>query len=218
MKKIFLIIFMCVMCFSMNVYAEILVLPDGQKLNIDNLNNTEILQAIATAKKSMKGKAAAKSVFNVVKGVDPTDLEVWSKLISGTIKTVCEDLSITVNEFVKTPVGIGVAALIAYRVAGDELISEALDIIIMIPLWFILTGFNLFLGWYFFSAKTVYRKISYDEKGKEIKEDAYQVNRYPWNTPPPSRSNDVPNQHVFGCILAFVQILGTVFTLALVLG
>ena len=215
MKRIILIALVCLACFSINAFAEEITLPNGQKLNIDNLNDTEITQAIKTAKKSMEGQASAESVIGLVKGVDPTELEAWSKLISGTIKTVCEDLSITVNDFVKTPVGIGVAALIAYRVAGEELLSEALDIIIMVPLWFIITGVNLFLGWYFFSAKTIW-DITYNDKGKKVKTNAKRVGRYPWKEP--TSNNEVPNKVVFAWILGIEQFLGTGLTLLLVLG
>jgi len=199
--------------FSAPVYAETLTLPNGQELNIDNLTDYEITQAIETARKSMSAKKASESVMNIVQGVDPTELEAWSKLISGTIKTVCEDLSITVNDFVKTPVGIGVAALIAYRVAGEELLDNALDIVIMVPLWFMMTGIILFLGWYFFSGITVY---DYDN-GKKLKHSARRVSRFPWKNHPES-SNDMAPKTFFAGILIACQIVGTVLTLMIVLG
>jgi len=201
------------MCFSVSAYAESITLPNGQELNITNLTDTEISQAIKTARKSMEG-STTDSVMQVVKGVDPKDLDAWGRLISGTIKTICNDLNVTVNEFVKTPVGLGVAGLIFYRVAGKDLMENALDLLIMVPLWFIMTGIVLFLGWYFFSAKTIW-DITENEKGKIVKSNARRVKRYPWVEP--TSNNDVPTQIIFGVILMILQVLGTIVTLMIVL-
>jgi len=209
-----LIVIVLFICFSNSSYGEDLTLPNGQVLNIDKLNDAEISQAIKTARKSMEGQKSAKSVLNMVKGVDPTELEAWSKLISGTIKTVCNDLSITVNDFVKTPVGIGIAALIAYRVAGAEILDNALDIIIMVPLWFLMTSIILFLGWYFFSGKTVYEKIGKTTEGKTFKEGVKRVSRYPWEK---VDKHDTSPKIIFACVLIAAEILGTFLTLCIVL-
>lgn len=213
-KKIILIIVMCLVCFSF-VHAEEITLQNGQVLNIDNLTEDEVLQAITTAKKSMKGQESTESVMSIVKGIDPVELQAWGKLISGTIKTICDDLSITVNEFVKTPVGMGIAALIAYRVAGKDLLENALDIIIMVPLWFLLTGVILYLGWCFFSTKTIYEKIDYTEKGKKIKESPKRISRYPWE--PVMNTKDTNPKFVLAIMLFLFEIGGTVLTLMIIL-
>ena len=71
-KLIIGLIVLCVLSFNTHVYAESITLPNGQKINIDNLTEYEVTQAIKTAQKSMEGQKAAKSVLSVVKGVDPT--------------------------------------------------------------------------------------------------------------------------------------------------
>jgi len=216
-KSIFLILGLSILLlFACECNAETITLPNGQELNIDKLSDFEITQAIKTAQKSIEGKKSANSVMNMVKGVDPTELEVWAKLITGTIKPICNNLSITVNDFVKTPVGIGVAVLIAYRVMGADLLENALDIIIMVPLWFLMTGIILFLGWYFFSSKTVYEKISYNEKGKKIKEGGKRVLRYPWTKP--VHHNDFNPMHLLAGFLIGMEIGGTILTLMIILG
>ena len=182
MKRIIFIVLVCIMCFSVNAMAESITLPNGQTLNIDNLNDTEIAQAISTARKSMQAEEAAGTVMDIVKGVNPTELEAWGKLISGTIKTICDDLSITVNDFVKTPVGMGIAASVVYKIAGKDFLDAAWDVVIVVPLWFLLMGIYLFLGWYFFANKTFYKEISYNEKGKKIKKDGYRSTRYNWES------------------------------------
>ena len=212
---IVLFVSICLFASCCPANAEEITLPNGQVLNIDNLNDTEITQAIRTAKKSMEGQQATQSVLSVVKDVDPTELEAWGKLVSGTIKTICEDLSITVNDFVTTTVGMGVAALIAYKVAGKELLENALDIAVMVPLWFMVTAVNLFFVWYFFSAKTIYH-IKYNDQGKKVEKKGERVQRYPWKTP--NSDNEVPNKIIFAWVLGIVEFLLTALTLMIVLG
>ena len=214
MTKTIILVLLSIFLFVSLASGESITLPNGQELNIDKLTESEVTQAIRTAQKSLEGKKSAESVMQMVKGVDPTELEGWAKLITGTIKTVCNDLSITVNDFVKTPVGIGIAALIVYRVVGADLLDNALDLIIMVPLWFIMTGIILFLGWYFFSAKTIYEKIYYDDKGKKVKEEPKRVPRYPWKT----SNNDMPTMDIFAGILIVAELAGTILTLMIVLG
>ena len=198
-----------------NSHAATITLPDGQVMNVDNLSPQDVTKAIQISLKSMEDSATnTTAVFNAVKGIDPKDLEAWGKLVSGTIKTICDDLSITVNDFVKTPVGMGVAALIAYQIMGEELLSNLLDVVVMIPLWSIMTGITLFLGWYFYSGKTVYETIVVDEKGKTEKSDPKRVCRYPWKS---INDKDIPMKVVFGIALIAAQVLGTIITLIIVL-
>ena len=165
--KYFLSIFVLffLICAAPAFAGNTITLPNGQTLNVENLTDEEILQAVKVAKKSMgidNVEEKAKSAMDFVAGVDPNELDAWRKLITGTIKDVCNDLSITVNEFVKTPVGFGIAALIVYRVAGEDLLDDAIDFVIMIPLWGLVSIIILFFAWYFYSMKTVY-DIKYDK-------------------------------------------------------
>jgi len=214
-KKIIVLMIAMFMFVSIG-YAETIVLPDKRELNIDNLTTAEVMDAIKTASKSLKATEKEGSVLNIVKGVDVNDLQEWAKVITGTIKTVCQDLSITVNEFVKTPVGIGIAAMIAYKVMGKDLLANALDIVIMIPLWFMATSIISFIAWYFFSCKTVYQSISYDENGKKVKKGGHRVSRYPWE--PKVNQGDMPNQGIVAIFLAIAEVAGTIITIIIVLG
>lgn len=195
-----------------NSYAEeIITLPNGNTLDITNLSDTEIQQAIKVARKSMQ--PASQEVIEIVKGIDPNSLDQWRQLITGTIKDVCNDLSITVNEFVKTPVGMGIAALILYRVAGKDLLENALDIMIMVPLWMFVTGFFIFLSWYLYSSKIVYDKIYYDDKGKKVKEGLKRMTRYDWD------SHKKPEDSKWGIfwVMIVIEVILTILTLLIVL-
>jgi len=173
------IICLLVLSFCMDAKAQqMMTLPNGQEIDASKLSNQEILDAIRIAQKSMP-KPTTNGVMDMVKGVDPDSLDAWRKLITGTIKDVCNDLSITVNEFVKTPVGLGIAALIVYKVAGKDLLENALDIVILIPLWLIVTGINLYIGWYFYHCKTVYEYRDLGN-GKIEKTNPKRVTAYAW--------------------------------------
>ena len=209
-----LLVVFCMMFSFIPAMAAEITLPDGRKLNIDDLTQTEISQAIQTAQKSMKAKETAQDVLAVVKNTTPENLQAWANLITSTIKTICQDLSITVNDFVKTPVGLGISALIFYKVAGKELLENALDIAIMVPLWFLLTGIILFLGWYCYSGKTYYDSISYNEKGKKIRSGLKRMTRFPWDQ---RHGKETTNKEIFAWFLIIAELLGTVLTLLIVL-
>lgn len=184
MKQLIVFFILLSMIFVTPVLAKTMTLPNGTTLNIDNLSDQEIMQAVKVAKKSIGMEDAVnktKNAMDFVAGINPDELDKWRKLITGTIKDICDDLSIGVNEFVKTRVGLGVAALIIYKVAGKDLLNDALDIVIMIPLWCFLTGVSLFFTWYFYSMKTLYEK-EYDKDGKIKCKTPQRIPRYMWES------------------------------------
>ena len=67
--------------------------------------------------KKIKEFKAASTLANL----DPEKAERWAKIISTTIKTISQDLSLGVNEFVKTDVGQITMFLIVYKVIGDDI-------------------------------------------------------------------------------------------------
>lgn len=154
-----------------------ITLPNGQTIDVSKLSNQEIYNAIDIAKKSMPEKTDG--VGDFVKGIDPNDLDAWRRVVTGTIKDICNDLSITVNDFVKTPVGAGIAVIVFYKFMGKDLLDNALDILIVVPGWFILTGIILFLGWYFYHSKTLY-EYRENANGKIEKVNPKRVTAYPW--------------------------------------
>jgi len=188
---------------SLSNAQQMMTLPNGQEIDVSKLNDQEIMNAVKIAQKSMP--VPTNNVMDMVKGVDPNSLDAWRKLITGTIKDVCNDLSITVNEFVKTPVGLGIAALIVYKVAGKDLLANALDIVILIPLWFIITGINLYLGWYFFRCKTLY-EYRENANGKMEKVNPIRVTAYSWDETS-NRSNLAGTLIVSEIVVTFIVLV-----------
>lgn len=203
------VVFLLMFSYCMDAKAQqMMTLPNGQKIDASKLSNQEILDAIRISQKSIP-EPAKNEMFDMVKGVNPESLDAWRKLLTGTIKDICNDLSITVNEFVKTPVGLGVAALIVYKVAGKDLLENALDVLILIPFWFIVTGINLYIGWYFFHCKTVYEYKDLGD-GKIEKTNPKRVTAYAWE-------EDTDNKGNLAITQLLIQILVTFITLVMVL-
>ena len=152
-------------------------LPNGQTLDVRNLTDEEIQKAVMLATKAMDIPKTDK-VIDVVKGINPDELDQWRKVVTGTVKDICNDLSITVNDFVKTPVGFGIGLIVFYKYMGKDLFENALDILIVVPLWFILTGMILYIGWYFYHCKTVYEYKTVGDKTEKV--NPKRVTAYAW--------------------------------------
>jgi len=223
MKKIsiFLILIICltpVFAGAVNVTTD-----DGTVIDLDALTDTEktniikYMEKINKAKASTLGTTVSEEIMQSAK--DPAKLNEWRKLITGTIRDVANDLSMTVNEFVKTPVGAGVAALIFYKVAGKEIFSKGISIILVIPFWFMIMILCALTARYFLGHKTEYievtkipRKIQNTKTKDAVEEhmpDAEEVAikipdrvcRYNWD------SNDA--RTVFGCFMIGIPIIVT---------
>jgi hypothetical protein len=83
-------------------------------INTDNLDSETAAMVLEAEKKSKKAKE--------VPTVD--QVEAWVNIgdkVGGAIAATCKQLSVEVNEFVKTPVGMIAVGLIAYKVVGEKL-------------------------------------------------------------------------------------------------
>ena len=160
MKKA-LVLFLILLFFIPSISSAVKVtLEDGTEINTDGLSDSEkqqflqYLEKVNDATKENMKDTASSVLMETAK--DPAKLNEWRKLLTGTIKDICNDLNVTVNEFVKTPVGLGISALIFYKVAGKDLMSGMTKLAILTPLFFIILTLCLFLGWRFLGSTTEY--------------------------------------------------------------
>lgn len=172
MKKISILLIL-VLCFSPVIAGAVNVtLDDGTVINLDSLSTDErnnmikYMDKINRSKGNSSGIAGAASEAIMESAKDPAKLNEWRKLITGTIRDVANDLNITVNEFVKTPAGTGVAALIFYKVAGKDIFSKFIDIILAIPFWFTVIISCAICSRAFLGYKTEYKIVT--KRVKEI--------------------------------------------------
>ena len=223
MKKILVVLILTIFLIPSFASAVTIKLHDGTEISLDGLNDSEKSNMIKYVEKmnaqaSTLGSTATEAILETAK--DPVKLNEWRILITGTIKDVANDLNITVNEFVKTPVGAGVAALIFYKVAGKDIFSKAFSILLAIPFWFAIIITCAFTARYFLGHKTEYTTITKSvrnltekankEAVKEHMPDAEEVTmkvpkrvcRYDWN------SND--SRNTFGCFMIGIPIVVTI--------
>ena len=164
--------------------------PNGTQIELDALTEGERNAMIKYMDKIAKAKEASPELPDGVKEAlgstltNPTKLDQWRKMITGTIKDICTDLNVGVNEFIKTPVGMMTAGILIYKFAGKDLLENALDIIIITPGWFLLMGLWLFFLRYFYGSKMVY-DITEVTPEKGFKKEVRKTNgrkklNYPW--------------------------------------
>jgi hypothetical protein len=153
--------------------------PPKVTVDIDKLTPQEKALLFELEK---KGNApvdqAAEITKNIasMKSIDTETINNWRQLITGTIKDVCNDLNVTVNDFIKTPAGMGVSALIIYKFVGKDLIAgtkeialKIYDILFLFPFTLMMFGMLFYLYKKMFTQQVVYKEIKeYEEKGKII--------------------------------------------------
>lgn len=223
-KKHLLLILVLIFLFPSFASAVSVTMDDGTIINLDGLNDTEknnmikYVEKMNTAKQSTLGTTAADVILEGAK--DPAKLNEWRKLITGTIKDIANDLNVSVNEFVKTPVGLGVAALIFYKVAGKNIMQTVFQVVFAIPFWCMIVIVCAFTARYFLGHKDVMMEITAKpnsltntDLSKEVKEvikgneevtikKPIRVCRYKW------KSDDARN--VFGVFMLGIPIVVTV--------
>jgi len=145
-------------------------------------------------KKAAEAAAAAKDVATTTKetaaviteklsNADPEKFSKWSKSLAVAVKDVCHELNIEVNEFAKTPVGLGIIGIIAYKYLGADFLSAFRTIFFTLAWAFVVGGFVIISFFYFHVPKKVKskEKVSLKGKGSAVTygEPKY-VQRYEW--------------------------------------
>ena len=213
MRSLLIVALILALCIPAAYAETTLTLSDGQVIPLDGLNSVEKERMMALATKISKAQSSAKNaVTDTLKEVatNPSALNEWRMLITGTIRDVAKDLGVGVNEFLKTPAGMGVAGLVIYKVAGKEFISQALDVFLAIPMWLVVMSILWYLQRQYLITTVVYGKIveGEDENGKKTitKTDPKQEPRYDWDS---SDSRTVFASFLYGTmlVLTFVCIL-----------
>jgi len=169
----------------------VITLPNGQAIPVDGLDSNELKMMTTYMTKVAKAQNAQGSFManssKVMSEIanNPEKFNDWRKLITGTIKDACNDLNISVNEFIKTPVGIGVAVLVIYKIAGADVLSKLFEIIIFVPLWISVIVILYSLQRKYLSSKVIYnhkKDVSVDGKPKYEYSNPTHTTSYPWDS------------------------------------
>ena len=129
----------------------------------------------AVMKKMKEKETSGKGLMESVKDVDPNAIQVWADVVTKTIKTICRDLSIEANEFIKTPVGMIVAGTIVYKVVGKDVFQAIKGIVFGIIGWVMTMLILYFIARKFVIPRKLKRtKVWNDkEKGKVTETEYY---------------------------------------------
>jgi hypothetical protein len=224
MRRILSILVLIIFLLPSFAGAVTVTLDDGTSIDLEGLSDTErtnmikYIDKLNKAKKSTLTDSATEAFLETAK--DPVKLDQWRRLITGTLKDIANDLNVSVNEFVKTPVGLGAAALLFYKVAGKDIMATAFGVIFAIPFWFMIIITCAFTAKYFLGHKTEMititskaRNITDVELRNEVMEavdgnEAVEIKRpirvcrYDWT------SNDARN--AFGCFMIGIPIITTI--------
>lgn len=177
MRKILSILVLIIFLLPSFANAVTVTLDDGTAINLEGLTDTEktnmikYMDKLNAAKKTTLGASATEALLETAK--DPVKLNEWRKLITGTLKDIANDLNVSVNEFVKTPVGLGAAALLFYKVAGKDIMATAFSVIFAIPFWFMIIITCAFAAKYFLGHKTEIMTIT--AKANSLTDDGLRV-------------------------------------------
>ena len=98
----------------------------------------------------MKKKAQNTMPMQLPK-IAPSVAKEWVTVVTGAIKDLCHDLGVEVNQFIKTPVGMLIAATLVYRVVGRDFLTSARRVFFAVTGWFVSMAFlYLFVARKFF--------------------------------------------------------------------
>ena len=198
-----------------------LTLPDGSTVPLDGLGTEEIRKMAEMAEKVVRAKTRETTSTVATDMMDnPEKLDVWRKLITGTIKDICTDLNVTVNDFIKTPVGTITAALIIYKVAGKELLERIFRVVFITSFWSIMMGILFYLRKKYFSVITIYEKKKeiYDEVAKKFTTRftvPKLVTSYPWYSK--NINGHSESRTVFAVILVITGLVTTITSVVVAL-
>ena len=139
-KVIFLIT--CILITAATAFADTgkygVVLPNGSFIPLDGLDTDGQMKVIANLGKISTNQIEKAEAESAKLDMVPEELDKWRELITKTIRDIASDLNVAVNEFVKTPAGIGVTCLIVYKVAKDginRVVETIFDLMVAIPIW-----------------------------------------------------------------------------------
>lgn len=122
-------------------------------IELDNLD-PELIAQVMKARKLAEAaktnvsevKTVAKNIQEVSEVLDPGEIEAWSNAIGAVVKSLADAIGVTVNDFLATPAGIGIAAIIVWKAGGPYLINTIVDFTVGIFSWCI---FSLIFIWVF---------------------------------------------------------------------
>lgn len=169
MHKLFVIL---IAILSLSIAMPMLSHANSNKyISLEELEGLSNNARSEIIKKRLKELKAGKGILEGASNLDPENIEAWSKAISNGIRIVCTDLSIGVNDFIKTDVGKITMFLLIYQVLGKDLKGVVFGMLLwIVTMPLIVTSFIHF--------HTRYKVKTLDKESKV--ESVSYAERYKW--------------------------------------
>lgn len=152
MKKILIGLFVILFVMSaFSVSAAAQSRNAGTSVTID-LRDLDDFTRNSVMKKMKEREEGAKGIME---SVDPVAARAWAQVVTDTIKDICHNLNVEVNDFIKTPVGMIVAGTIVYKVAGRDIFLALKNVVLGTVGWFL----TLFIIYFVARKFVIPRKI-----------------------------------------------------------
>lgn len=135
---VFALTFMCGSVYAQNKSTDNTEVTVDLK-DLDSITRNKVIDML----NEQKEKTAP--ILPEIAKVDPATIKTWAESISGIIKTICGELNVSVNDFIKTDAGKITVFMVAYKMIGQDvraIIFATLWIIIVLPL--LLLSFRTF--------------------------------------------------------------------------
>jgi hypothetical protein len=182
MKKCFLIclvlLFIPTFVFATKGAEVIVDGVDISGLTADNQAQYLRLRKIAIEEAQKKMAETSKNKIAEVMA-NPSNIELaiqWRTLIVTTLRETAADLNFAVNEFVKTPVGAGVAIVLLYNLMGKTVIHGVWTLVVIPITWIVLTIICGSLFFYFHGKKKV--PVEIRKSSGDIEKTIQYVKKY----------------------------------------
>ena len=151
MKHI-IVFFICSLLLAGPAMATIAYAEDAKSdIIVDGIDLSELSSQARNEIIRMKAKAAEKakeeaekaivetakenSIVETIKNTDPNKFKEWATGAAAGVRVFCTEIGVSINEFIKTPAGLGICAIILYKYGGSDLIDKIVRLTIRISLF-----------------------------------------------------------------------------------
>jgi len=177
MKRFLSILFVALFTCSL-VVPSIALAETSVTINLEDLDSITRDSVLKKVKQLKEEKA--KDITEKLANMDPDKVSQWTSTITKAIKDVCHDLNVEVNDFAKTPVGMGIVGIIVYKVVGADFVSSIKTVFFTLFWWF-LVGSTIVLSFRHFHMCKKVKVKELDKKGKPFVANIEYIKRYKFN-------------------------------------
>ena len=133
-------------------------------------------KAVDETKTSVIGTVKDSNLIDTIKNADPNKFKEWASGAASGVRIFCTEIGVSVNEFIKTPAGMGICAIILYKYIGVGLIDKAIRVVIRSSLFLFNCMIFIFGFRYLYGNK---KKTTITGTGKEAVKTVEKSFRFP---------------------------------------